>query len=230
MAMSRAFGGRPLTRRPPIQISPELTSSRPPISRSKVDLPQPEGPPSTTNSPAATFRSSARSTAVSPKRLLTARISIVCTLDTSALHGTGGQPAHQVTLYQQEEQAGGQQRQRAGGHHLSEVDREFRYERQQADRKGAGLSRGIEHQREQQLAPGGGKDETRGGSQARQRQWKNDAAESAKARGTVDHRGFLEFARDGVEERLHEKGGARRVARRIDDDEPGKANSQTQGK
>jgi len=49
--MSRSLGGTLLTTRPPIAISPRLISSRPAIIRSNVDLPQPDGPTSTTNSP-----------------------------------------------------------------------------------------------------------------------------------------------------------------------------------
>ena len=51
MAMSRSFGGRLLTTRSPMRISPAVMFSRPAIMRSKVDLPQPDGPTSTTNSP-----------------------------------------------------------------------------------------------------------------------------------------------------------------------------------
>ena len=51
MAMSRSLGGTLLTTRPPIAISPRLISSSPAIIRSRVDLPHPEGPTSTTNSP-----------------------------------------------------------------------------------------------------------------------------------------------------------------------------------
>src|SRR5690606_19034239 len=57
MAMPRCTGGRSLTTLPPISISPALTSSRPAIMRSRVDLPQPEGPTKTTNSPSETSRS-----------------------------------------------------------------------------------------------------------------------------------------------------------------------------
>ena len=38
---------------PSIEMSPPLISSRPASMRSKVDLPQPDGPTSTTNSPSA---------------------------------------------------------------------------------------------------------------------------------------------------------------------------------
>ena len=42
-----------LTTRPAIEISPPLISSRPATMRSSVDLPQPDGPTMTTNSPSA---------------------------------------------------------------------------------------------------------------------------------------------------------------------------------
>ena len=51
MAMSRSAGSRSFTTRPPMEISPPLISSRPATMRSSVDLPQPEGPTITTNSP-----------------------------------------------------------------------------------------------------------------------------------------------------------------------------------
>jgi hypothetical protein len=53
MAMSRSFGGALVTTRPPMRMSPLLTVSRPAIMRSSVDLPHPEGPTSTTNSPSS---------------------------------------------------------------------------------------------------------------------------------------------------------------------------------
>ena len=51
--MSRWRGARSVTSRPPIEISPLVTSSRPAIARSSVDLPQPDGPTSAMNSPSA---------------------------------------------------------------------------------------------------------------------------------------------------------------------------------
>src|SRR6185436_9599967 len=50
MAMSRSFGGRSLTTRSPMTISPAVISSSPATIRSVVDLPQPDGPTSTMNS------------------------------------------------------------------------------------------------------------------------------------------------------------------------------------
>ncbi len=51
MAMPRLTGGRSLTLRPSMTMSPAVVASRPAIIRSNVDLPQPEGPTKTTNSP-----------------------------------------------------------------------------------------------------------------------------------------------------------------------------------
>ena len=53
MAISRSIGSIWLTTRSPILISPPLTVSRPATMRRSVDLPQPEGPTKTRNSPSA---------------------------------------------------------------------------------------------------------------------------------------------------------------------------------
>ena len=74
MAMSRSFGGTRLTTVPPMAISPSLISSSPAIMRSRVDLPQPDGPTSTQNSASAMSMSTPRITWVEPKRLCTALI------------------------------------------------------------------------------------------------------------------------------------------------------------
>jgi hypothetical protein len=52
--MSRSLGSSWFTTRPPITISPAVIGSRPATMRSSVDLPQPEGPTITTNSPSFT--------------------------------------------------------------------------------------------------------------------------------------------------------------------------------
>src|SRR6187402_3466006 len=51
--MSRSLDSISLTTWPSIEIVPPLISSRPASIRSRVDLPQPEGPTRTTNSPSA---------------------------------------------------------------------------------------------------------------------------------------------------------------------------------
>ena len=51
MAMPRSAGATSLTSLPSMARSPAVMSSSPAIIRSSVDLPQPEGPTNTTNSP-----------------------------------------------------------------------------------------------------------------------------------------------------------------------------------
>ena len=71
MAISRSAGGVRLTRLPSIRMSPEVASSRPAMMRSSVDLPQPEGPTKTQNSPSLTSRSTPLMTSSGPKDLVT---------------------------------------------------------------------------------------------------------------------------------------------------------------
>src|SRR3982751_3424961 len=73
--MSRSFGATRFTTLPPIAISPSVISSSPAIMRSSVDLPQPDGPTRTQNSPSAMATSTPRITWVEPKRFLTPRMS-----------------------------------------------------------------------------------------------------------------------------------------------------------
>src|SRR5581483_5093255 len=73
MATLRLEGGTPRIGLPSISTWPPLIGSSPQINRSKVDLPQPEGPTKTTNSPWAMSRSMLCSTSTWPKRLLTSR-------------------------------------------------------------------------------------------------------------------------------------------------------------
>src|SRR5690348_2829609 len=58
-------------RRPPMWMSPLSTSSRPQIARSSVDLPQPEGPTKTMNSPSSIVRSIPCRIGLAPKDLRT---------------------------------------------------------------------------------------------------------------------------------------------------------------
>jgi hypothetical protein len=64
MAMSRSFGGIPLTTRSPMRRVPLEMSSRPATIRSAVVLPHPDGPTRTMNSPSAMSRLSSRTASV----------------------------------------------------------------------------------------------------------------------------------------------------------------------
>ena len=89
MAMSRFCGGMSLARSPPIRRSPELISSSPAIMRSSVDLPHPDGPTSTTNSPSATDSEMSWSTVILPYRFDTETISR-CAIQTSMIRLRNG--------------------------------------------------------------------------------------------------------------------------------------------
>ncbi len=64
--MSRSFGSSWLTTRSPMAISPDVMVSSPATIRSSVDLPQPDGPTITTNSPSATSVVTPWMTSVAP--------------------------------------------------------------------------------------------------------------------------------------------------------------------
>ena len=71
MATPRWEGATSFMTSLPIKTSPSLISSRPAIMRSMVDLPQPEGPTKTANSPSSISRFTLCKVTVSPKRLVT---------------------------------------------------------------------------------------------------------------------------------------------------------------
>src|SRR5215467_1795515 len=68
--MSRARGGWSVTSRSPIEIFPSVASSRPAIIRSSVDLPQPEGPTRTRNSPLPIVSETPSTATTSPEKTL----------------------------------------------------------------------------------------------------------------------------------------------------------------
>src|SRR5215471_5831594 len=68
--MSRSGGGSSVTSRSPIEIVPAVTSSRPAIIRSSVDLPQPDGPTRTRNSPLAIVSETSSTATTSPEKIL----------------------------------------------------------------------------------------------------------------------------------------------------------------
>src|SRR5258708_15278462 len=93
MAMSRSLGGNWFTTRPPIAISPPVMCSSPAIMRSNVDLPQPDGPTSTTNSSSPMSISMPWITSTSPKDFLTPRISTPAIHATSHARSLAGRPS-----------------------------------------------------------------------------------------------------------------------------------------
>src|ERR1700683_629782 len=76
--MSRSLGCALLTTRSPIEIVPEVMFSSPASIRSKVDLPQPEGPTRTTKAPSSIGIDTPCKTSKPPNDFRTSRI---CTDD-----------------------------------------------------------------------------------------------------------------------------------------------------
>ena len=76
MAMRRCAGGSAVKSAPPMKIRPLETCSRPAIRRSVVDLPQPDGPSSTTSEAAAASKLTELTAGVAPQALLTFRTEI----------------------------------------------------------------------------------------------------------------------------------------------------------
>src|ERR1700676_5002705 len=224
MAMSRSFGGRSSTAKPPIRIVPPVAVSRPAISLRRVDFPQPEGPTRTMNSPSSMVRSMPWRTFTVPNALRTPLISIeAMPASFLALDRAGGQALHEVFLDEDEEQERRDERHDSRGHHLSEVDRELADEGEETDRERALVALRDQHQREEELTPRRGEDEAEGGGDAGQCEGHRDLAEGAEAGIAVDHRRFLELLRDAVEEGLHQEGREGHVEGRIDDDQAGQA-------
>src|SRR5262245_41253745 len=103
MASLRLAGASLVTSRPSIEILPPLVSSSPAINLSRVDLPQPEGPTKTTNSPSSISKLMFGMMFVAPKDLVTL-LSVIWPIFSSryscrrSLHRTEGQAAHQLSL------------------------------------------------------------------------------------------------------------------------------------
>src|ERR1700739_2679533 len=84
-------------------MSPPVTSSRPAIMRSVVDLPQPDGPTSTTNSLSGISRQMLRTTSTSSNRLITLRnaTSAICAMPLSSAFGGAGGQACDVVVHEE---------------------------------------------------------------------------------------------------------------------------------
>src|SRR5512147_2311003 len=105
---------------PPIMMSPSEISSRPAIIRSVVDLPQPEGPTSTTNSWSAMSRSMPRTASTSSYRLTTLRN--VTSAMRSTLCRTGGQAGNVIVHQEGVDDERRCRAEQGAGHDLSPVE------------------------------------------------------------------------------------------------------------
>src|SRR6185503_10414328 len=116
MPMSRTCAGSRSMRRSPKRISPVSSGVKPAIMRSRVVLPQPDGPSRVKNSPCSTVRSTESTARTVPKVRLAPAMTMPLTsarvlkhvLD--LLHGLGalGGPAFLVVLHQLDRRQGRQ--------------------------------------------------------------------------------------------------------------------------
>src|ERR1700752_5377040 len=103
MDSARFAGGTSVTSVPTISILPEVASSSPAIRRSRWDLPQPDGPTKTTNSPSSISRSIYGMIVTSPNALWTPFRTIFPMTPAPerrmpSFHGSEGESADQLTL------------------------------------------------------------------------------------------------------------------------------------
>src|SRR5882762_1052879 len=111
MAMSRSFGGMSLTTRPPISTVPALGLSSPATMLSRVDLPQPDGPTSTVNSPLSMSRSIPFNTSRLAYRFDRARMlnaAMKTSSPTPSLHGPRSEASQEIPSAEQIHQEGRQ--------------------------------------------------------------------------------------------------------------------------
>src|SRR3989338_7892165 len=158
--MSRSLGGTSETSRPPMLRRPESANSSPAMMRSKVVLPQPEGPSKETNSPSATVNDTPSSTALPPANDL--RISSTFTSAMmSSLHRSRGETLDDAALEGEHDGHDRKRRDHDGGGDLPPRDLVDRHAREHGDAHGHGAGRVARDQglRDQELVPGENEDE-----------------------------------------------------------------------
>src|SRR5216683_146154 len=165
MAMSRSFGGMSLTTRPPISTIPALGRSSPATMLSSVDLPHPDGPTSTVNSPLSMSRSIPFNTSRLAYRFDRPRMLNAAMMPPS-FHGPCGEASQEIPSAKQIHQ----QRDQRGGDRLLPT---------------RGKGDAIE-----ELVPDPGKLEDHGHDQDRGRERQYDPPENPEEAGPVDSRRF----------------------------------------
>src|SRR4051794_38035114 len=200
MAMSRSLGGMSLTIRPPISIVPAVGLSSPATMLSSVDLPQPEGPTSTVNSPLSMSRSIPFNTSRLAYRFDRARMlnaAMKTSSPTPSLHGPRSEASQEIPsaeqIHQQRRQRRDQHRStliaehRLGSNRGGQRDQRRRYRLLIACRKGDA---------KEELVPDPGELEDHGHDQDRRRQRQDDAPENPEEAGAVDPRRLQQVLRN----------------------------------
>src|SRR5438309_7193194 len=173
MATPRASGPTLMTDLPSIQTSPWSGSSTPAIRRSRVVLPHPEGPNTTTQSPLPTSSDRPSRTLFLPKDLETDFTSRYAMTFPLALHRTEAEPFDQVPLGVEGQQQGGDDRQHQRRGDGPVLDAGGGHEGQRAHRNRLHVAR-AQDQREDEAVPGEDEGQQPGCRDARPRQGDGD--------------------------------------------------------
>src|SRR3954447_18923599 len=229
----RSRGARSLTRLSSMYMSPEVMSSRPTIIRSRVDLPQPDGPTRIMNSPSA-MSSEMSLTAGNPSPYcLTMWFSLMRAMvwsllgasspvlgRGSALDGTGREPGDDPALEEQDEDDDrdrhddGGRADGAGG--LLEL--RCAGEEGQRCRDGA-RPLGRQGDREHEVVPGDEERDDGGGEDPGRRQGNDHLPEGLPAGGAVHLGGLLHLPGDLLEEGRERPDADRQRQRQVGDDQ-----------
>src|SRR5436189_3752526 len=215
MAMSRSFGGRSLTIRSPIVISPAVISSSPATIRSVVDLPHPDGPTSTMNSLSRMWRFTSLTACTSSYFLFRSFI-ITWAMNgspcsecpmvhhsrpgcSSAFHRAG--EAGDIVLDEErvDERDRNRAQQRPGHQRAPEEDVAPDQLGDDADRHRLLLRGREEDQRVDELVPGQGEGEDARRQDARRGDREDDLDHGPHPRSPVDPRALLQLLRDRLE-------------------------------
>src|SRR6266702_1686222 len=188
MAMSRSFGGMSLTTRPPISTIPALGRSSPATMLSSVDLPQPDGPTRTVNSPLSMSRSIPFNTSRLAYRFDRARI-LNAAMITPSFHGPRSEASQEIPTAEQIHQQGRQCRDQHRGALLA-VHRFAGNCGAERDQRGGDrlLPARSKGDAIEELVPNPGKLEDHGYDQDRGREWQYDPPENPEEAGPVDSR------------------------------------------
>src|SRR6516225_8930358 len=139
MAMLRFFAGTSFITRPSMATVPEVMGSSPAIMRSTEDLPQPDGPSSTMNSPSAMVKltSLTAGSTLPSYRLHSLSMVTVATPYGPSAHGARGHAAdHGFGKQGIEEQHRRDRDYEPGGHH-ADIELMAAHEMHDAERQGA---------------------------------------------------------------------------------------------
>src|SRR6478735_2506395 len=240
--MSRSFGGRSFTTSSPMRSSPSVTVSSPATIRRAVDLPQPEGPTSTSISPSSMTRSSSRMptwpfgyTFVTPSNVTdatgTSRVggARVGWVRWSSLHRPGEQAPHEVALQGEEHDERQRHRHEGGGGEQLPVLAPSAGERRQAYRhRGVLGDVADERQGDEVVVPHPEELEDPEGGERRHRQRKDQPPEHRGVVGAVDAGRLHEVLRQRREVVVQQEDRQRQAERDVGEPRGGRLSGQVE--